>query len=153
MKIDLDDRAIESLLDRLDGSGSDDEREAVKHLRRMLGSRLPTYLLRRFRVSKKWGVRCALVFYAIGYAKESEEAVQLGLLAVKDRSKAVRYRGSMLLACSLRRDLVEALQQIAEQGPSDARADLMAAIDAVQSQNQNYFVDRVHSGKTKLNIM
>ena len=29
MKIDLDDRAIEAVLDRLDGSGSDDERDAV----------------------------------------------------------------------------------------------------------------------------
>lgn len=152
MKIEFNNLEIESLLDRLDGSGSDNEWGAVDILRTSLGSRLPSYLLCRFRVTKKWGSRSSLVYHAVRYAKDCDEAVELGLLAAQDKSKVVRYRGCMLLACSLRRDLVPKLLEIMSQFPADSSPDMLAALDAIEHQNQNYFVDRDHSGQITLNI-
>lgn len=143
---------IESLLDRLDGSGSDNEWEAVEILRKGLGETLPTLLLNRFSVSSKWSQRASLVYHAIKYARQSEDAVKLGLLAVEDRSKIVRYRGCMLLACSLRKDIVSTLRHLSCAALGDTKADLLAAIDAIEHDNQNYFVDRDHSGLVELKV-
>jgi hypothetical protein len=50
----------------------------------------------------------------------------------------------MLLAYSLRRDLLSELREQLN--------DLEAAIDAIETGNANYFVDRDHSGKMTLTI-
>jgi hypothetical protein len=143
---------IPALLARLDGSGSKDEWEAVNALR-ALGSRTPTLLLQRYRVARKWPARSSCVYHAVRYARESEDAVTLGREALRDRSGPVRYRGCMLLAYSLRRDLLSELrEQLMAAGPRSDRDDLRAAIDAIENGNANYFVDRDHSGKVTLTI-
>lgn len=152
MTYGLSDQRVESLLDCLDGSGSDTEWDAVNILRDGLGQALPILLLHRFLVAKKWGHRASLVYHAVRFAKQSQEAVDLGLIAVKDKSKVVRYRGCMLLACSLRKDIVPKLCQLAGEAPEDTKADILAAIDAIEHDNQNYFIDREHTGLTELKV-
>ena len=70
-----------------------------------------------------------------------------GAAPIHDKSKVVRYRASELLAYLLRRDvlpdLVQAVQML---GGMTGVEDLKAAIDAIETQNHNHFVDRDHSG-------
>ncbi len=143
---------IEQLLDRLDGSGSDNEWSAVDELRTTLGRDLPTHLLERFRTARKWAVRSSYVYHAVRYAKESQDAVELGKAAIKDKSKVVRYRGCMLLAYSLRSDILPELHRMAAEVPGDSCDDVLAVIDAIENQNHHYFVDRDHSDQMTLNI-
>ena len=142
--------ATARLLDRLDGSGSDDEWVAVRELRSSLGDSLPKYLLDRFCTAKKWVERSSYVFHATRYARRSREAIALGKLAVRDKSKVVRYRGCMLLAYSLDRNLLPELERLLGSSQADSRADIAAALDAIEQQNENYFVDRDHSGQLTL---
>jgi hypothetical protein len=58
----------------------------------------------------------------------------------------------MLLACSQRKALLPRLRDLLPGVVEDTKADLLAAIDAIESQNQDYFVDRDHSGLTTLTI-
>jgi hypothetical protein len=146
------DQFVERLLDCLDGSGSDEEWKAALELRARLGKDLPDQLLSRYRQARKWQVRSSCVYHAVRYAKDSDAAIELALLGVKDKARVVRYRACMLLACSLRKELVPTLRVLLAAVPEDAKADVLAAIDAIESQNQNYFVDRDHSGMTTLNV-
>lgn len=87
------------------------------------------------------------------YARKSEDALALGLEAIVDRSKIVRYRGAMLLAYSQRKDALPYLRAALvslRDGPG--ADDLLAAIDAIENANHNYFVDREHSGKMKWEV-
>ena len=143
---------IEELLDNLDGSGSDSEWSAVDELRRILDKDMPKYLLEKFRSARKWTVRSSCVYHAVRYAKESQEAINLGMEALKDKSKDVRYRACMLLAYSLRSDLLPELYRIASEIPAVSRDDLLAAIDAIENKNHHFFIDRDHSGMMTLNI-
>lgn len=152
MTFDLNDRKIDLLLDRLDGSGSDDEWTAVAELRVSLNSSLPVHLLRRFRLTKKWASRSSLVYQAIRFAQKSPAAIELGLVAVRDKSKVVRYRACMLLACSQCKELLPELLRVSNEVAADSREDVLAAVDAIEFQNQDYFVDRDHSGLITLNV-
>ena len=147
-KTDLDD-----LLERLDGSGSDSEYEAIEQLHKQ-GHRLPALLLAKYKTTRKWGARSSCVYHAIRYARKSDEAIELGFLALSDKSKVVRYRACMLLAYSLEEGLLERLRLLVDSATLDeeTRNDLKAAIDAIEHQNSDFFVDREHSGKVSLRI-
>ncbi|WP_131192209.1 hypothetical protein [Phytopseudomonas daroniae] len=140
------------LLDCLDGSGSDREFYAIGELRK-LGWELPRLLLEKYRGSRRWQVRSSCVYHSIRYARSSVEAVQLGVEALSDKSHAVRYRACMLLAYSLDKSVLSSLKK-AENNAADERAlqDLRAAIDAIECQNSDYFVDRDHSGNMTLRV-
>lgn len=142
---------IDELLSALDGTGSDAEWKAVFELRARLKDNLPDHLLRKYRKSRRWQVRSSCVYHSLKFARTSEAAKNLGLLALHDRSKVVRYRACMLLACTQRNDVLPALSDSLSTIPSDTRDDLLAAIDAISHGNKNYFVDRDHSGMTTLN--
>ena len=144
--------SIEALLNQLDGSGTDCLWTAVQPPRSTLGESLPDYLLTRYQSARKWQVRSSCVYHCVRYARTSESAARLALLALNDKSKVVRSRACMVLACSQRKDLLSALQQRLENYYEDTVDDLRAAVDAITEQNQNYFVDRSHSGLTTLNI-
>ena len=57
----------------------------------------------------------------------------------------------MLLAYSLRADLLEELKSLVADG-APSRDDLLAAIDAIEHQNHHYFADRTHSGMVRMSI-
>jgi hypothetical protein len=56
----------------------------------------------------------------------------------------------MLLACAQDRRALPALRAQAEHKDEQTRQDVFAAIDAIESSNHNYFVDRDHSGMITL---
>lgn len=144
----MDTKHIQELMSCIDGSGSDREWEAVEKLRSMELD-FPKILRAAFHASQTWKVRSACVYHAIRYARESEDAVALGLAAITDKAKGVRYRGAMLLAYSQRQDTLPALRAAHQAFATAAGAgDLEAAIDAIESQNHHYFLDRGHTGTT-----
>jgi hypothetical protein len=143
---------VVSIIAKLDGSGSNEEWQAMDHLQRIVGEKLPDYFLLEYKKAKHWKKRCSLVFHSLKYAKRSDAAVELGLLALFDRSKAVRYRACMLLAFARDKSALTTLKEALIRLPANSRGDILAAIDAIKSQNHHYFVDRTHSGKMKMNI-
>lgn len=144
---------VEALLSRLDGSGAKTEYQAIRELENVYGDRLPAILSQQYDESNKWQQRCSLLFFSIGRARNSQEAVDLGIKALQDKSKKVRYRACMLLAWSLSKDALAPLQQALKvDHDKETLENILAAIDAIKNQNSNYFVDREHTGKVKLNI-
>jgi len=135
----------------LDGRGTDREWAAVQRLRDELGDRLPDILLEHFKLSRAAGVRASCVYHSLKHARSSDAAIELGKLALKDRANAVRYRGSMLLAYSLRKELLPFLRELASSRDGD-KSDILAAIDAIEHSNHHYFVDREHTGKLTLQV-
>jgi hypothetical protein len=139
---------IEQLLTHIDGRGSHRSFNAISEIRRRLGPDTPKVLLDWFKKQKAWDIRCACDYYCFRDARQSAAAFELGLLAIRDRSKVVRYRGFMLLAFTLRKSAILALEEALQaENVTSIREDILAAIDAIASQNHNYFVDRDHSGK------
>lgn len=141
----------EILLDNIDGSGSDQEYTAIAELRK-LGDELPTLLLKKYKSSRKWQVRSSCVYHSIRYSRSVQDAVQLGLEALSDKSKVVRYRACMLLAYSLRKEAIPYLEELKKSSDSETLSNANAAIDAIIHQNSNYFIDRDHSGKMTLTV-
>jgi hypothetical protein len=141
-----------ALLAYIDGSGSEQEHAAMQKLKK-LDNELPNLLLRKYRTAKEWKVRTSCVYYSIPYAREVEDAVALGVEALVDRSKVVRFRACMLLAYSLKKQALPALEKARKNTKDDETLkNLDAAIDAILNQNSNYFVDRKHSGKMFFSI-
>jgi hypothetical protein len=58
----------------------------------------------------------------------------------------------MLLACSLDEESIPVLERALEGAEGQGREDVLAALDAIRSQNHNYFLDRDHSGRVTLNF-
>ena len=143
----------EILLGHLDGRGSDVEWRAIESLQQLAGARLPKLLLAKYRSSRLAGPRSSCVYHATRFARASDDAVQLGLEAMTDRSKLVRYRALGLLAYSQRRNLLDHLRTHLDTVPEASRTDLLAAIDALEQGNHNLFVDRERSGKVTWNVV
>lgn len=145
----MNDEILENLLDIL-GGNLDKEYEAIQELKK-LDIPLPSILLKKYLVSKKWQTRCSCVYFSIPYAREVDDAVQLGIEALFDRSKVVRYRACMLLACSLNKNALAVLRELElKANDKETIENAKAAIDAIEHQNTNWFVDRSHSGKIRL---
>lgn len=117
-----------------------------------LGESVLPYFIEAYPNSKRWQQRASYLYRAVSYANTSNNAVKLALLALSDKSKEVRYRACMLLACSQNKDVLPELYQAIKSAKFDTAADILAAIDAIESGNHNYFVDRSHSGNIKLNF-
>lgn len=148
----MNDEILGNLLSNLDGSGSDQEFNAIHELRK-LGNQLPSLLLEKYRGSKKWQVRSSCVYHSIRYARDVGEAVQLGIEALSDKSKVVRYRACMLLAYSLNKEALSALKELElNASESETAVNAHAAIDSIENQNSDFFVDHDHSGKVSLRI-
>jgi hypothetical protein len=122
-------------------------------LRQTLREELPHHMLEVYGESKQWKIRNWAVRFAIGYSRRSEDSVMLGKIALFDRSKHVRFEACALLACSLRSDAIPNLCEAREKFPdSMTQEGTIAAIDAINSQNHAFFLDRDHSGKFVVNF-
>lgn len=140
------------LLNKLDGSGSDAEYRAIDELKK-LGNQLPSLLFEKYSKSRKWEERASCIYHSIRYAREVDDALKLGIVALNDKSKVVRYRACMLLAYSLKQEALPALEKAKASIDNEEKLkDINAAIDAIEHQNSNYFVDRTHSGKIVFNV-
>ena len=140
---------IEILLSKLNGSGSDEEFAAVESLQAT--GMLPALLLSKYHRSRAWQQRASCVYHAVKYSRESQDAFELGVNALKDKSKVVRYRATMLLAVSQRRDATPHLRKLEALGNVSA-PDAKAAIQAIEASDPNLFVDRDGSGMVTLHV-
>lgn len=144
---------VASFLSQLDGSGSVKEWEIIHLLRSELKEEFPSHLLELYNRSRKWNIRISCVYHATRYSRTVEDALTLGIVALKDKSRNVRQRACRLLAWSLNPKALKYLYDAVkiEQNQS-VRTDILAAIDAIKSKNSDYFVDRDRSGMIKLVI-
>ena len=124
--------------------GEEDAWQALKTLR--VG--VCPHLLSAYPKFKKWQGRVSLVYHSIRYARVSEEAFQLGLLALNDRASLVRYRACSLLAYSQRKDALPHLMLLQAHEDAKTTEDAAAAVDAILARNHHLFIDRTHSGKS-----
>lgn len=131
----------------LDTAASSAEEVAWQKLR-PLGVAAVPYLAGAYSSFRKWQGRASLVFHSIPYARVSEEAFQLGLAALRDKSTVVRYRACGLLAYSLRREALPHLALACGHADSRTAADAAAAADAITHNNHHLFIDRHHSGRS-----
>jgi HEAT repeats len=130
---------IRELLEEMD-SPSADVREAVQ--RRLPQGDLTPFFLEAFPRTRRMEARISMVFKATFYARESESAFRLGLLALDDRSKYVRERGCGVLAYSLRREALPKLRRLLRDPDSWVRENAEAAVDAIKRRNHHLFVDQ-----------
>ncbi len=137
---------IISLVKQLDTTNSH-EQETVWEKLRLLREQVVPYLLEAYPTTRKWQGRVALVFHSIRYARTSEAAFQLGLMACEDKATLVRYRACGLLAYSLRIDAIPRLEALLRHRERKTVEDAAAAIEAIERQNHHYFVDRNHTGQ------
>lgn len=140
---------IEECLKLLDGRGSDKEFSAVNKLSG-LGMEFPELLLKKYRNSKKWGERASCLYHASKYAVSSPHAYELGIEALSDKSKVVRYRACLLLAIAQKSEALRPLEALIINPESSD--DAKAAIDAIEQKNHHYFADRDHSGMVTLDV-
>jgi len=149
----MNSEAESQLLRRVDGSGKAGERDAVAELKRRYGSELPRLLLEHYKTAKSYKIRAACVYYCLDFSRVSNAAIELAKIAIADKSRVVRYRACMLLACSLRSDILPTLRQMIPSTERETRDDLIAAIDAIEHQNKDFFLDREHSGMIALRVL
>lgn len=112
------------------------------------GERVLPHFHELFRVAGRFEVRRNIAFYSTRFARTSDIAFRIGLMAIEDRSSIVRYRGCGILAYSLRSDALPFLKQKLTHSDDKTVADIKAAIDAIENGNHHYFIDRAHSGRS-----
>ena len=145
------DEQIAEAVARLDVTGAEQQDEAWVQLR-PLGFGIVPFLLSAFPHFRTWQGRTALVYYATRYARISDEAVELGQLALKDRSYMVRYRACGLLAYSLREDVLDPLEKACDDGRELVATSARAACNAIRAGNHHLFADRSLSGRTTWSV-
>ncbi|HYC44885.1 MAG TPA: DUF4265 domain-containing protein [Burkholderiales bacterium] len=144
---------VAALLANLTGKGDAKEHDAIRALQAHDPDGVPAALLRHYEQSGRAGPRSAAVFFATPYARWSDDAYRLGVRALGDRSKIVKFRAAELLAFSLRPNAVPALRAASEaETDAGTRSHFLAAIDAIEARNHNYFRDREHSGMVSWEI-
>lgn len=145
------DEQIAAAVDALDVRGAEDGDEAWAQLR-PLGVGVAPFLRAAYQRFRTWQGRCALAYYATRYARISEDAFQLGMVALGDKSYMVRYRACGLLAYSLRKDALPALEEAAKDVKPLVATSALAARNAILAQNHHLFADRSLSGRTTWNV-
>jgi len=143
----MDPSDVRQVIRRLDTRKSLEAEEVWAELR-PLGEALVSSMLEAYPAMRTWQGRAALLYHATRYARSSDDAFRLGLLALGDRSFLVRYRACGLLAYSLRADAMPELEALLAHRDPRTQADARAALDAIRCCNHHYFVDRDHSGQS-----
>jgi len=116
---------------------------------RPLGYAVVAHLLAAYARFRTWQGRTALVYYAARYARLSDDAVPLGLLALADKSYMVRYRACGLLAYALQEENLPALRRVEQQDLKPLiRQSAQAACNAILARNHNLFIDHSLSGRS-----
>ena len=130
-------------LDNAKGGASDETWQKLQ----TVGADIAAYYLEAYPRFKKWQGRVELVCGVTKYSRTKDEAFRLGVLALADKAAIVRYRACGVLAYSLRRDAIPFLETLLSHPTKDTAEHAAAAIDAINHQNHNYFIDRSHTGR------
>ena len=148
-----DESTIDTLVNQIDGKGSDIEVDAIEHLRHKTGVDFPRVMLKTFQNSRAAKIRCACITYCVPYARHFHSAVELGIIGLSDKSKVVRAEACGLLAVSLNKTAMESLYNArkCEKHP-EVTEHIDAAISSIEHQDHNLFVDRDASGNIVMRI-
>ena len=138
-----------SKLDCKNWGDVEDAREALIPL----GRDIFPVALEIFPELRGYKARKSLVYTAMKFALIEPDAVKLALDALQDKSGAVRYQACMLLAVAGRYDTIAHLEYLLEHKSSKTREDAQAAINAINANNQDLFLDRDGWGRLHLNIV
>ena len=96
---------------------------------------------------RKWQGRASIMRYVGRFSRTSDVAFSMGVAATRDRSYDVRHYACALLAYSLRTTALPTLSALLAHADRRTKEDARAALDAIKSQNHNFFRDTDHSGK------
>jgi hypothetical protein len=142
----MDDHEIRNLVTSFD-TKDNAVRAAVWQQLRDQGDRVLPFFADLFTVARRLEVRRDIAFHCTRFARTSNVAFRIGLMAAEDKSSIVRYRGCGVLAYSLRPDALPILNKQLSHSDSKTVEDAKAAIDAIQRRNHHYFIDRRHTGQ------
>ena len=141
----MNNEQIRETVSRLDVKKFTDQ-EKPWELLRPLGVSVVPYLLEAYPEFRLWQGRLACVYHSMRYARISEAAYQLGLVALTDRATLVRYRACGLLAYSLRPEAIPALKSLLQHPDEATQQDAAAAMKAIRKRNHHLFRDRDQTG-------
>lgn len=125
--------------------------DGIRELER-LGEDVPNTLLRHYRQSREWRARLSCVYFAVPYVRTNDDAAKLGIEALKDKSRKVRYRACSLLAYSLREDVLPYLKSLLSHEDASTVEDARAAIECIEAKNHHWFIDRGHTGRVEWTV-
>ena len=125
---------VHEYLAYLDGRSPAAMQEGIEKLE-ALGVDIPDLMMKRYKFSRRWADRASCVSHCIKYAKTNEDAYQVGIIALKDKSKTVRHQACMLLSAASKKEAIEHLEELLSDGAS--RDDAAAAIDVLLNLNNN----------------
>ena len=111
-----------------DGRTSANHEEAIAALE-ALGIDVPGLLLEKYKISRRWSDRAICVSHCMEYSKSNEDAYQLGILALQDKSKIVQRKACALLSVSQRHDAIVHLEKLLDDRA--LRKHAQTAIDAL----------------------
>ncbi len=130
----MNDEKIYEYLDYLDGRSSADHHKAIAKLE-ALGANIPSLLLKKYKISRRWSDRASCVYHCIEYAKTDKDAYQIGIIALHDKSRAVRRRACKLLSVAQKPEAIEHLEELLYDEAS--MNDAIAAINALIKPNHS----------------
>jgi len=140
---------IKKLVMQLGSSGKVLDEEKIWVKLKPVGEKIVYYFLEAYPKAKKMESRRAYMFHSIKYARTNKEALQLGILGLKDKSAIVRYRACQILAYSLKKEVLPFLEKALSHKDSKTIEDVKATINAIKKRNHHLFFDRDNSGKIK----
>jgi hypothetical protein len=133
-------RRVRDVLRRFDSADEAARDEAWKQL--PTGRAALPFLREAFPQTRRMEARISMVYEATFFARVSEDAFQLGLLGVRDRSKHVRDRACGVLAYSLRSEALPALRPLLRADDEVTRTAAEGAVDAIKHQNHHLYWDQ-----------
>jgi hypothetical protein len=125
------------------------EIDAAWEVAHSMGDDLLVLLAEAFPQIRKSAGRASITRYVGKFSRENEVVFGMGIVAVQDRSYAVRHYGCALLAYSLRNEALPTLSVLLNHSDHYTIADARAAIDAIKRKNHYFFMDRDYSGKIR----
>jgi hypothetical protein len=90
-------------------------------------------MLKRYKFSRRWADRKSCVYHCIKYAKTHEDAYQVGIIALQDKSKTVCHQACLLLSAAQRKEAIEHLEELLSD--EESRDDAVTAIDVLLNLN------------------
>jgi hypothetical protein len=135
--------ALIAALDSIRDSDMEDAREKLVPL----GPAILPHAAAGYARLRTWRGRLALVYATMKFARRFDEAVELAVIALEDRSVRVRSIACAVLAFSLRRSALQALTRVTTDPDPIVAAAAAAAIDAIRNQDHDRFRDRDHTGR------
>ena len=124
----MNNEGVHEYLAYLDGRSPAGIQEGIEKLE-ALGVDIPSLMMKRYKFSRRWADRTSCVYHCIKYAKTNEDAYQVGIIALKDKSKTVRHQACLLLSAAQKPEAIEYLEELLSDEAS--RDDALAAIDVL----------------------